>query len=65
MAGRVKHMERSRRSHRNDANVFLGFERRAYKIANVKQQRMTLGQLLASMLAPLRDTMKRAVPESK
>lgn len=60
MAGRLKHMERSHRSHRRDANVFLGFNRRAYSVAYAKQQRMTLGQKMAQMLAPLKQAMRKA-----
>lgn len=51
MAGRVKHMERSHRSHRknNDA-VFTQFHRNAFKLADAKIKRQTIGQRLSAML---------------
>ena len=39
MAGAVKHMERSRRSHRVNRQAFSAFERNAYKIAQTRQSK--------------------------
>lgn len=50
MAGRLKHMERSRRSHRKDANVFVQFNRNAYNMQLRKTNTKTVGQRLASIL---------------
>ena len=62
MAGRIKHMERSRRSyHKNKAAIFSNFNRHAYSVEHAKQQRLTLGQMLAKHLAPLKNTLKKAV----
>lgn len=48
MAGRLKHMERSHRSHRNSkhAGIYAQFHRRAYSEKVFKESRMTLGQKL-------------------
>ena len=51
MAGAVKHMERSRRSH-NKAQmygIYNQFHRNAYNVASYKQERKTLGQRLAAL----------------
>lgn len=51
MAGAVKHMERSRRSH-NKAQmygIYNQFHRNAYSVAESKYQRKTLGQRLAAL----------------
>lgn len=50
MAGRIKHMERSRRSHKVNYGVFNQFHRHAYTVSNAKEQRKTLGQTLASFV---------------
>ena len=50
MAGAVKHMERSHRSYATrHQGVFNYFHRNAYKVANLKESRKTLGQRLAGM----------------
>lgn len=48
MAGRLKHMERSHRSHRNSkhAGIYAGFHRHAYTVKTLKESKMTLGQKL-------------------
>lgn len=65
MAGRIKHMERSHRSHRNTTAIFGNFVRntyvRDYTNKYFKMQRMSIGQKLARMLAPL----KQALSTSK
>ena len=53
MAGRVKHMERSHRSHSNNAAVFTAFQRDAYTaqyIRNSRKEGMSIGQLLSSAI---------------
>ena len=51
MAGAVKHMERSRRSHRKPEmyGIYSQFERRAYTNKYERDQRKTLGQQLAGV----------------
>ena len=51
MAGAVKHMERSHRSHRRPEmyGIYAGFQRRAYTNKYAKEQRKTLGQQLAGI----------------
>lgn len=50
MAGRIKHMQRSHRSHNRakEFGVFNAFRYRAYVEANTKEARMTTGERLAS-----------------
>lgn len=56
MAGAIKHMERSHRSHRNkaDAFVFTQFSRRAYTNKYMKEwhkaRKQTVGQKLAAAI---------------
>ena len=50
MAGAVKHMERSHRSHRTNYAAFNQFHRHAFKVSNAKEQRKTLGQRLSAMV---------------
>lgn len=57
MAGAIKHMERSHRATalKRNAGVFNQFNRRAYAVQNIKQNRkMTLGQ-------NIKNALKRAV----
>ena len=62
MAGRIKHMERSRRSHnKNHAAVFGNFHRHAYIVANAKEQRLTLGQKVSKALKPLTNALKKVI----
>lgn len=62
MAGRLKHMERSHRSYRQTQQygVFNQFHRNAYRVSTYKQQKLTLGQRMAKLLAPLRNAMKQS-----
>lgn len=55
-------MERSHRSYRQSQqySVFNQFHRRAYTVANIKQNRMTFGQKIAKLLTPLKTAMKQA-----
>lgn len=62
MAGRIKHMERSRRSHhKNKGAIFSNFNRHAYSVEYAKQQRLSFGQMLAKHLAPIKNALKKAV----
>lgn len=61
MAGRIKHMERSHRSHRMNEGVFNNFHRRAYEIRFTKQQRVSLAQRFASLMTPVKNTLKKAI----
>lgn len=60
MAGAIKHMERSRRSHRKNENLFVGFHRHAYKVQEAKTTRKTFGQKLAGLFAPIKNALRRA-----
>ena len=60
MAGAIKHMERSRRSHRKNANIYASFHRNAIKVSEARVPKMTFGQKFASMINPLKQAMKRA-----
>ena len=53
MAGRLKHMERSHRSHNTKENIFTTFSRKAYVREDIKYQKKTLGQRFASLVKPL------------
>ena len=61
MAGAVRHMERSHRSHKTSPNTFLPFVRYAYTVKNAKVARETFGQKLAKGLNPLKEAVKQAV----
>ena len=52
MAGAVKHMERSRRSHTRsrDFGIYTQFHRNAYSVKTFKKNRLSLGQRIAKML---------------
>lgn len=67
MAGRVKHMERSRRSYRQSQQygIFNQFHAHAYAVASLKTQRKTIGQRFASLLAPLKNALKSSATKNK
>lgn len=60
MAGRVKHMERSRRSHKNKEAVFMQFNNRAYRLAMRKIEKQTMAQRLAGVFAPMKKVLRKA-----
>lgn len=65
MAGAVKHMERSRRSHRKSDSLYASFHRHAYKVRENKVTKQTLGQKLAGVFAPIKNALRRAKGGSK
>lgn len=62
MAGRIKHMERSHRSHNKNYGMFNQFHRNAYKVSYYKNERKTVGQRLSQLL---RGMMPKTTQEGK